>query len=181
MKVGFIMISFLSRYFVKNREDVSNPTVRQAYGILCGTVGIVFKVILFLIKFFAGLFSNSISITADAFNNLSDAGSSIITLVGFKIAGQKPDPEHPFGHGRIEYISGFIVSLTIIIIALELLKNSVQQIFHPTASAISPIILSILVFSILVKLYMAFYNSKISTKLHSTAMKATAIDSISDC
>ena len=100
------MISFLSRFFIKNHNDHSSPVVRRAFGTLCGIVGIVLNIILFLIKLLAGTISNSIAITADAFNNLSDAGSSLITLIGFKLSGKKPEPEHPFGHGRIEYITG---------------------------------------------------------------------------
>ena len=97
----FNMVTLLSRIFIKNNEDTGNPAVRQAYGMLCGSVGILLNILLFIGKFLAGAVSNSIAITADAFNNLSDAGSSIITLLGFKIAGQKPDPDHPFGHGRV--------------------------------------------------------------------------------
>lgn len=104
------MITFLSSIFIKNPKDYQSPAVRQAYGVLCGGVGIALNLVLFLGKWIAGMISGSIAITADAFNNLSDAGSSIITLVGFKLSGQKPDPEHPFGHGRMEYISGLFVS-----------------------------------------------------------------------
>ena len=109
------MITLLSKLFIKNREDVKDQKVRQAYGVLCGAVGIFLNLCLFAGKFIAGFISNSIAITADAFNNLSDAGSSIITLIGFKMAGQKPDPDHPFGHGRIEYISGLLVSVIILL------------------------------------------------------------------
>ena len=101
------MISLLAKIWIKNNQDVKDPGVRQAYGVLCGGVGVFLNICLFIGKFLAGFFSGSIAVTADAFNNLSDAGSSIITLVGFKMAGQKPDSDHPFGHGRIEYLSGF--------------------------------------------------------------------------
>ena len=104
------MITFLAKLWIKDYQKTDQPEVRQAYGVLCGGVGIGFNILLFLGKFLAGLLSNSIAITADAFNNLSDAGSSLITLVGFKMAGQKPDPGHPFGHGRIEYLTGLFVS-----------------------------------------------------------------------
>lgn len=174
------MVSFLSKIFIKDRENTSSPCVRQAYGVLCGSVGILFNLILFLGKFTAGFMSNSIAITADAFNNLSDAGSSIITLIGFKMAGQKPDPDHPFGHGRIEYISGLFVSIIILIMAFELIKTSVVKIFHPQDLAFSPLVLIILLSSIAVKCYMAFYNRQIGDKIHSAAMKATATDSLSD-
>ena len=110
------MITLLTKLFIKDYENTSLPKVRQAYGVLCGAAGIGFNLLLFAGKFLAGMLSNSIAITADAFNNLSDAGSSIITLVGFKMAGQKPDPDHPFGHGRIEYISGLMVSFIILLI-----------------------------------------------------------------
>ena len=128
----------------------------------------------------AGFFSHSIAITADAFNNLSDAASSIITLAGFKMAGQKPDSDHPFGHGRIEYISGLLVSILIVLMGFELVKSSVSKIFHPEVPDYSPVIIGILVFSILVKCYMALYNRSIGSRIGSVAMKATAIDSLSD-
>ncbi|MBE5884147.1 MAG: cation transporter [Lachnospiraceae bacterium] len=174
------MVSLLSRIFIKNREDTDTPAVRQAYGILCGAVGIALNLLLFAGKFLAGYISHSIAITADAFNNLSDAGSSIITLIGFKMAGQKPDPDHPFGHGRIEYVSGLMVSMLIFFMGYELLKSSVSKIIHPMELAYSPLVLVILVLSILVKCYMALYNRRIGNKIHSTAMKATALDSLSD-
>lgn len=174
------MITFLSKLFIKNRDDVKDPAVRQAYGVLCGAVGILLNLLLFAGKFFAGMISNSIAITADAFNNLSDAGSSIITLIGFRMAGQKPDSDHPFGHGRIEYISGLLVSVIILIMGFELIKSSVVKIFHPEELSYSSIILIILLVSILVKCYMALYNRRISKKINSAAMLATATDSLSD-
>lgn len=174
------MVSLLSKLLIKNHEDTSNPAVRQSYGVLCGFVGIFFNLLLFTGKFVAGTVSHSIAITADAFNNLSDAGSSIITLIGFKMAGQKPDSDHPFGHGRIEYISGLLVSVIILIMAFELLKSSVIKIFHPNELEFSPLILVILILSILAKCYMAFYNKKIGKKIDSAAMAATATDSLSD-
>ena len=174
------MVSLLAKIFIKDRENTSAPEVRQAYGILCGAVGIGFNLILFLGKFIAGSLSNSIAITADAFNNLSDAGSSIITLTGFKMAGQKPDPNHPFGHGRIEYISGLLVSIIILIMAFELIKTSVGKILHPEDLTFSPLILIILLASIAVKCYMAHYNRSIGRRINSAAMKATATDSLSD-
>lgn len=174
------MITLLSRLFIKNHTDTSNTQVRQAYGILCGAVGILFNLLLFAGKFLAGSLSHSIAITADAFNNLSDAGSSIITLIGFKMAGQKPDSDHPFGHGRIEYISGLLVSLIILMMAFELIKGSVLKIIHPEELSYSPLILVILLTSILVKCYMAYYNRQISRRIDSAAMKATATDSLSD-
>ena len=174
------MVTLLAKLFIRDHENVTDCGVRQAYGVLCGIVGICFNLILFTIKALAGLFSHSIAITADAFNNLSDAASSIITLVGFRMAGQKPDSDHPFGHGRIEYISGLLVSILIVLMGFELVKSSVSKIFHPEAPDYSPVIIGILIFSILVKCYMALYNRRIGTRISSVAMKATAIDSLSD-
>lgn len=174
------MIQLLSRFFIKNYKDTKSPEVRQAYGILCGAVGIGFNILLFIGKFLAGLFSNSIAITADAFNNLSDAGSSLITLVGFKMSGQEPDPDHPFGHGRIEYITGLLVSIIILIMGFELITTSVEKIRHPEALIFQPLILIILLVSIAVKLYMNFYNRSVAAKIDSAAMRATAADSFSD-
>lgn len=174
------MVTLLSKLFIKNREDTQDPKVRQAYGMLCGAVGIFLNLCLFAGKFAAGTLSHSIAITADAFNNLSDAGSSIITLIGFRMAGQKPDPDHPFGHGRIEYISGLLVSVIILLMGLELLKSSVTKILHPETPVFSPVVLLILISSILVKCYMFLYNKELGKKLDSTAMAATATDSFSD-
>ena len=174
------MVTLLSRLFIKNREDTGNPCVRQSYGMLCGAVGIFLNLCLFAGKFLAGSLSRSIAITADAFNNLSDAGSSIITLIGFKMAGQKPDPTHPFGHGRIEYISGLMISVIILLMGLELVKSSVSKILHPEMPDFSPVVILVLVFSILVKCYMFLYNRRLGKKLDSAAMLATATDSLSD-
>lgn len=175
------MITILANIFIKNENDPTGEKKRQAYGILCGSVGICLNIFLFLGKFLAGTVSNSISITADAFNNLSDAGSSFVTLVGFKLAGAKPDIGHPFGHGRLEYISGLVVSGAIIIMAFELVKGSVEKIIHPQAVTYSTLALAILAVSICVKLYMFTYNRSIGRKMDSAAMRATAMDSLSDC
>ena len=174
------MITLLSKIFIKTKEDAGEAYIRQAYGMLCGAVGIFLNLCLFTGKFLAGTFSNSIAITADAFNNLSDAGSSIITLIGFKMAGQKPDPSHPFGHGRIEYISGLLISVIILLMGLELVKSSISKILHPEILDFSPIIILVLVASILVKCYMFLYNRRLGRKLDSAAMLATATDSLSD-
>lgn len=174
------MITLLSRIFIQNRSNTKDPAVRQAYGILCGAAGIFLNLCLFTGKFMAGTISNSIAITADAFNNLSDAGSSVITLIGFKMAGQKPDPHHPFGHGRIEYISGLLVSVIILLMGVELLKSSVEKIIHPEELLFSPVTIAILLASILVKCYMFLYNRQLGKKLESAAMSATATDSLSD-
>ena len=174
------MISCLARIFIKNYKDTSLPRVRQAYGMLCGSVGIFLNILLFAGKATAGLLSGSIAITADAFNNLSDAGSSIVTLIGFKLAGQKPDSDHPFGHGRLEYISGLVVAFFILLMAFELLKTSIDKITNPRKPECTPLIVAILVVSVLIKCYMAIYNRSVGQKIQSVAMAATATDSISD-
>ena len=172
------MVSLLAKIFIHDTGDKAK--LRQAYGTLCGFVGIMFNILLFAGKFLAGAISNSIAITADAFNNLSDAGSSVVTLLGFKLAGAKPDPEHPFGHGRIEYISGLVVAAAILLMGYELIRDSVMKIIHPEETEFSLLIAAILIASILVKLYMAYYNRTIGTKIDSAAMKAAATDSLSD-
>lgn len=171
------MVQLLANLLIKEKEEKKR---RQAYGMLCGMVGITLNVLLFTGKFIGGLLSNSIAITADAFNNLSDAGSSFVTLVGFKLAGTKPDPQHPFGHGRIEYLSGLIVSGAILIMAYELIRDSVNKMIHPQETVFSIVASAILVVSILVKLYMFYYNRTIGNQISSAAMKATAMDSLSD-
>ena len=175
------MVEFLARHFIENRTFSGNAAKREAYGMLCGIVGIVLNFLLFAGKIFAGMISGSIAVTADAFNNLSDAASSVITLIGFRLAGQKPDPNHPFGHGRMEYISGLIVSMIILLMGLELLKSSFDKILHPALPEFSVPVLIILLLSILVKLYMAFYNHRIGKRIQSPAVSATAADSLSDC
>lgn len=172
------MITLLAKIFIKDTEDKSK--LREAYGMLCGIVGVCFNIFLFVGKFLAGTFSNSIAITADAFNNLSDAGSSVVTLLGFKLAGAKPDTEHPFGHGRIEYISGLVVAAAILLMGYELIRDSIGKILHPEETEFTVLVAVILIASILVKLYMAYYNRSVGKKLDSTAMKAVATDSLSD-
>lgn len=174
------MIKLLASLFIKDRENYTSPAVRQSYGTLCGAVGIGLNILLFLGKWIAGFLSGSIAITADAFNNLSDAGSSIITLIGFRISGQRPDSEHPFGHGRMEYISGFLVSVAILIMGFELVKSSINKLIHPEPVESSPVIIAILAVSILVKVYMFYYNRSVGKKIGSAAMNATAMDSLSD-
>lgn len=172
------MISLLAKIFIHEKEIT--PEVRRKYGVLCGGTGIFLNVMLFLGKLFAGMVSGSVAVTADAFNNLSDAGSSIISMIGFKLAGQKPDSYHPFGHGRMEYVAGLIVSMLIILMGVELLKSGVGKIIHPEEVSISTVSVIILLASIAVKLYMYAYNRSVGNKIDSASMKATAIDSISD-
>lgn len=174
------MIELLARCFIKNREQTGDPAVRRAYGQLCGLVGIGLNLLLFAGKLFAGSISGSVAITADAFNNLSDAGSSVVTLLGFRLAGKKPDPQHPFGHGRMEYISGLVVSGLILLMGVELAKSSLDKILHPEAMEFSIVAILILAVSICVKLYMALYNRQIGKRIASPAMAATAADSLSD-
>ncbi len=177
---GIVMINLLSRVFIKNYNDVKNPAVRRAYGMLCGLVGIFLNLCLFTGKIIVGTLTSSIAISADAFNNLSDAGSSIITLFGFKLAGQAADNEHPYGHGRFEYISGLIVSLVIIVMGYELCQSSVTKIISPEETTFNYMAIIILAVSILVKLYMFLYNRLIAKRIDSEAMKATSTDSICD-
>lgn len=174
------MIGFLAKIFIKDYRKTADPKVRSAYGVLCSIVGIVLNILLFAGKYLAGAISGSIAIVADAFNNLSDAGSSVITLMGFKFAERKPDQDHPFGHGRYEYISGLVVSFLILLMGFELLQSSVEKIFHPEEMQGGWIPLVILCLSIGVKVYMSFYNRRIGTRIDSAAMRATAMDSLSD-
>jgi len=174
------MITFLASLFIKDRRNYDSLAVRQAYGVLSGAVGIGLNILLFLGKWIAGTLSGSIAITADAFNNLSDAGSSIITLIGFRLSGQAPDPEHPFGHGRMEYISGLLVSVAILVMGFELIWSSFGKLRDPEPIESSALVLGILLASIFVKVYMFYYNRSLSKKLDSAAMKATSVDSLSD-
>ena len=174
------MISLLAKWLIPNREQVADGAVRRAWGALCGFVGIGLNILLFAGKLAAGTLSGSIAITADAFNNLSDAGSSVVTLLGFRLAGKKPDAGHPFGHGRLEYVSGLIVAGLILLMGAELAKSSVDKILHPEAVTFSWLAAGILLASIGVKLYMYLYNRAVGKKIKSAAMSATAADSLSD-
>ena len=174
------MISVLAKWLIPNREQVEDGAVRRAWGALCGFVGIGLNILLFAGKLAAGTLSGSIAITADAFNNLSDAGSSVVTLLGFRLAGKKPDAGHPFGHGRLEYVSGLIVAGLILLMGAELAKSSVDKILHPEAVTFSWLAAGILLASIGVKLYMYLYNRAVGKKIKSAAMSATAADSLSD-
>lgn len=174
------MISLLGKIFLKNKSKES-PAGRRAWGALCSIVGIALNILLFAGKLIAGTVAGSIAITADAFNNLSDAGSSLITLIGFRFAGKKPDPEHPFGHGRFEYISGLLVSVIIVVVGVELMTSSIGKIVNPEPIGENWVLSAcILGASILVKLYMFFYNRRVGKAINSSGMKATAMDCISD-
>ena len=174
------MITLLAKWWVPQEGDHTSPAVRQAYGTLCGVVGILLNLLLFAGKFLAGTLSGSVAITADAFNNLADSGSSVVTLLGFKLASRKPDPEHPFGHGRMEYLSGLVVAALILLMGFELGKSSFEKILHPEPVQFSWITAGILLASVAVKVYMSLYNRSIGKKINSSAMLATAADCLSD-
>ena len=173
------MTKLLVRLFIRTPDGTDEKT-RFAYGKLAGSTGIACNVLLFFIKLAAGLLASSVAIIADAFNNLSDAGSSAVTLLGFRLAGRKPDTDHPFGHGRIEYISGLVVAGLILLMGVELAKSSFGKILHPEEVAFSALALGILAASVCVKLYMWLYNRRIGRRIKSAAMEATAMDSLSD-
>lgn len=174
------MIKLLAKIFIKDSQNTADSKVRVAYGYLCGAVGIALNILLFAGKIIAGTISGSVAVTADAFNNLSDAGSSIISLIGFRLASQKPDPHHPFGHGRFEYIASLIISIIIVLMGFELGKSSFEKIVAPQAVEYSVVTFAVLGASVLVKLYMFFYNNSVGKKIDSATMRATAMDSISD-
>jgi len=174
------MTRLLLKLFVKNHTDTENPAVRTQYGKLAGWVGIVCNLLLFTGKLIVGTLSGSVSITADAVNNLSDASSSIVTLIGFKLAAKPADDEHPFGHDRFEYISGLVVSALILLIGAELVKSSVTKILHPAPIEFSPVIAAVLVASILLKLWMALFNRRLGSLIRSATLTATSADSRND-
>ena len=174
------MIKLLAKVFIKNPQDYQNEVVRSQYGILCGAFGIFLNAILFALKFIFGTLAASVAMIADAFNNLSDAASSVVQILGFKLSSKKPDPDHPFGHGRIEYISGLVVSFLILYMGTVLLKDSVLSIIHPEAMNISILSVVVMGLSILVKLYMYLYNHLTAKKINSVAMEVVAKDSLND-
>lgn len=174
------MVALAIRLFIKDKENIASPSVRQKYGVVCGACGIFFNILLFAAKFIIGTLTRSIAVTADAFNNISDAGSSLVTMIGFRLSEKKPDPEHPFGHGRLEYIAGLIVAMLIFVMGFELALSSFEAISDPQPVDFSWISVGILVLSMLVKLYMLIYNRRYGKKISSPTMQATAIDSLSD-
>ena len=174
------MTQWLLKRFVPGFDRSGDPAVRERYGLLSGAVGIVLNLLLSGGKFLAGAVTGSISIMADAFNNRSAAGSSVVTLVGFRLAGQKADRDHPFGHGRIEYLAGLLVSLLILMVGVELIQSSVEKILHPAPVELSALSVVILAVSVAVKLWMSYFNRTLSRRIHSAAMAATATDSLSD-
>ena len=174
------MVDLLVKAFISRPDDWEDPEIRQRYGLLTGGVGIALNLLLSLGKFLAGVLTGSIAITADAFNNLSDAGSSVVTLAGFQMAAKRADDDHPFGHGRMEYISGLIVAGAILLVGVELVKSSVEKILRPEEIAFSWASVGILCAAILVKLWMFHFNRTLGRRIGSAAMGATAADSLSD-
>lgn len=175
------MISnFLVKSFVKDNENIKNNSVRNSYGTLAGVVGIIVNAILFAVKFFIGFLTGSIAITADAFNNLSDAASSVITIVGFKMSNKPPDAEHPFGHGRIEYISALIVAFMVMLVGVQFIKSSIERILNPEAITFELISFILLLISIGFKLWLSLFNRFIGNKINSSALKAAATDALGD-
>jgi len=174
------MFSLLLKLYVKDYGNINSPEIRTKYGVLGGALGIGLNIFLFAFKCLAGILSGSIAVLADAVNNLSDAGSSLISLLGFRLASQKPDEDHPFGHGRVEYVSAFVVSMLIILMGIEIGKASVDKILNPSEAEVNLIAAIILAVSILVKFYMYAYNTKYGKLIDSSVMKATAVDSLSD-
>ncbi len=181
-----MMFDKMVRRFVKNADNVNDPVVRESYGRLSGVTGIILNYILCAAKIVVGALTGAISVLSDGVNNLSDAGSSVITLIGFKMSAKKPDKGHPFGHGRTEYFAGLAVSAVILIVAVQLLIGSVKKIVAGEATVYSSeatffVTIGVLVFSIFVKGWMAVFNRDLGKRLNSAAMKATAADSLSDC
>ena len=175
------MITLLARLFLKP-QGRSEASLRRGYGILCGGTGVVLNVLLFAAKLLAGLAAGSIAIVADAVNNLSDAASSLVTLAGFLLGGQKPDGHHPFGHGRLEYLSGLGVSLLILVMGFELAKSSIERIVSPPPPAAGSGWTALLLCAAIgVKFYMACYNRRFGKRFRSTALEAAAADSLGDC
>lgn len=174
------MISLLSKIFIKDRENIHDARVRGAYGTLCGAMGIALNLMLSALKLFAGYLSGSVAIRADALNNLSDALSSVITLAGFRMAARRPDCDHPFGHGRMEYVAGLAVSAAVIFMGLELLRSCVVKLLTPEPVVFGRLPVAILGVSVLVKLYMAAYNRAVGRKIDSAAVEAACADSVCD-
>ena len=172
--------NLLVKLFVKDAHDFDSPLVRTRYGVMSGSVGIVLNILLFAAKLLTGALTNSISITIDAFNNLSDAGSSGVTLVGFRLAGKPADKEHPFGHGRLEYVAALVVSFAILMMGVELIKASFDKILHPQPLVFRTAAVAILAASMAAKLWLAYFNRQIGRRIHSPAMSAVVADSLSD-
>ncbi|NLJ96973.1 MAG: cation transporter [Clostridiales bacterium] len=174
------MTELLVKLFVKNKDKIEDQGVRSSYGVLSSVVGIICNGILFAVKLIVGILINSVSVMADAFNNLSDAASSIISFIGVKLARRPADKEHPFGHGRIEYIAALVVSFLILQVGLTLFKNSFTKILNPEEVKFNPILTGVLLLSILVKIWLMAFNKTLGKRVNSTVMLATAADSMGD-
>lgn len=174
------MTALIIRLFIKDEQNTANPAIRTKYGVVSSVVGIICNVLLALLKFFLGIISNSIAITADAANNLSDSASSIVTLLGFKLSSKPADREHPFGHGRIEYICSLVVAFLVLLVGFELGKSSVLRIISGEHAIFSPFVVAGLAISVLLKFWLFLFNKKLGREIDSTAMQAVATDSFSD-
>ena len=171
---------FLAKIFIKNHNDFNNEKVRENYGYFGGAVGIVMNLILFSTKLILGIITSSIAITADAFNNLSDAASSIITILGFKLSSKPADKEHPFGHGRIEYLSGLIVSFMVMFVGLQFIKSSFDKIINPSAVTFEIVPFILIIVSIFIKLWLSYFNKYVGNTINSSALKASSLDALVD-
>ena len=174
------MLNLLARIFIKNPDDIKNPQVRTAWGLLCSVYTVALNAVMFAAKYIVGTLAGSVAMIADSFNNLSDAGSSVLTLFGFRFAGKKPTPERPFGHGRIEYITGLIISAMILIVGVSTLRDAASAIADPEDVQFSALTVGVLIVSIAVKFYMAMYGKSVGTKIESSALKATASENMTD-
>ncbi|SHI74059.1 cation diffusion facilitator family transporter [Parasporobacterium paucivorans] len=174
------MTGLLVKLFIRNHDEVQNSDVRTAYGMLAGMVGIICNILLFAVKLFIGIFINSISVMADAFNNLSDSASSVVGVMGAKLAGRSPDKEHPFGHGRIEYISALIVAFLILYVGITLLKTSFAKVIHPEKLGFNWVIVLVLCISALVKVWLSLFNRMLGDRINSNVLKATSTDARND-
>lgn len=171
---------FLIKTFVKTPEDISDENVRGAYGFLAGVIGIIVNLFLFGVKLTVGMISQSIAVTADAFNNFTDAGSSLVTILGFKLSNMPADEEHPFGHGRIEYLSALIVSAMVMLVGVEFIRSSIERILNPTPVQFEVIPFVLILFSILFKIWLSRFNVLIGKKINSSALKAAGLDALGD-
>ncbi len=174
------MTNLLCKLFIKNSDDLKNPEVRRAYGTLASVVGILVNLLLSFFKLLAGVLTGAISVTADGLNNLSDAGSQVVSLISFKMSAKPADRDHPFGHARIEYVASMIVSFLILLVGFELLKDSIAKIFHPEKTEVSLLMIVVLSVSVVVKLWLAIFNRTVGKRIGSSVIRATATDSLSD-
>ena len=174
------MLTFLLRRFAPDMDSADSPAARLRCGMVAAALGIALNALLFAVKLAAGLLSGSIAIIADAFNSLSDASSSLVALIGFRLSAKKPDPHHPFGHGRLEYVAGLVVAMLVILVGVDLLRSSVGEILAPEAARLTPLTAAILVASAGVKLYMCLYNRALGQRINSPVMRAAALDSLGD-